>query len=382
MKRHLILELAVLLSCTGGAGEMERVPRDVVEDMRIGSMDEPDALTTPGTVAVGPDGNLYVSQPSDQQIRVYGPGGDLLRMIGGQGGGPGEFERMATFGFLGDTLYASDVRLRRLTLMTLSGAVIATVNMAASLDPPFSPGVLQTLFTDGTGTMSPSFPSDLISSGSITRFPLYRVTRDGTVLDTVAWQSTENMQFSVAYGNGQMFGSQPFRDNPLIAADGPRARVAVIQRRAAVEATDATYGVTFVSPAGDTLSAHAYRYLPVPIPDSLIESTIEGRIQVLERVIPARREAEAAARKALYLPRFFVPVTSASFDSDGRLWLSREDRPGQARILDIIDRSGRLVDRIALPAGAQFRWAGQDVLWALEQDELDVPYLVRYRIGG
>jgi hypothetical protein len=382
IRRYLMLFVPAVLSCTGVAGDSQRAPRLLNEDLRIGSVDGPDALTTPGVVAVGPDGDLYVVQSSDQQIRVYGQDGELLRSLGGRGGGPGEFERIATFGFLGDTFYVSDARLRRMTFMSLSGSVLEMVNVAGSMEVPFFPSVPQTLFADGTGTMSPSFPSDMVSSGAITRFPLYRVTRNGEVLDTVAWQSTENMQFAVAYGTGQLFSSQPFADNPFVVADGPSGRVAVIERRAAAEAMNATFRVTFVSLQGDTLDTHAYPYEPVPMPDSLVEATVEARSRVLERVIPARGEAEAAARKALYLPRFFVPVTGAMFDSEGRLWLLREDDPGRPRIVDVIDSSGRLVDRMALPIGAQIKWAGRDVLWTLERDELDVPYLVRYRIAG
>jgi hypothetical protein len=43
------------------------------------------------SMAVGPDGNLYLADPGDDQIQVYDPSGNLLRTWGSRGTGTGQF---------------------------------------------------------------------------------------------------------------------------------------------------------------------------------------------------------------------------------------------------------------------------------------------------
>jgi tripartite motif-containing protein 71 len=51
-------------------------------------------LTNPRSLAIGPDGNLYVTDAS-QRVSVISPGGHVLRRWGRPGSGPGEFSFVA-----------------------------------------------------------------------------------------------------------------------------------------------------------------------------------------------------------------------------------------------------------------------------------------------
>ena len=65
----------------------------------------------PQQVEEGPDGNLYVLDSGDSFIKVFSPDGRYLRKIGGQGEGPGEFQRTegASFGFMaGNRLFFTE----------------------------------------------------------------------------------------------------------------------------------------------------------------------------------------------------------------------------------------------------------------------------------
>ena len=42
-------------------------------------------------IALGPDGNVYIADPGEDQIQVYDPAGNLLRTWGSRGKGPGQF---------------------------------------------------------------------------------------------------------------------------------------------------------------------------------------------------------------------------------------------------------------------------------------------------
>ncbi|MDH7511668.1 MAG: hypothetical protein QHH14_01830 [Clostridiales bacterium] len=63
-------------------------------------------LAFPRQVAEGPDRNIYIYDQADAFIKVYSPGGNFLRKIGGKGQGPGEIQRAdgVTFGFTADSM--------------------------------------------------------------------------------------------------------------------------------------------------------------------------------------------------------------------------------------------------------------------------------------
>lgn len=48
----------------------------------------------------------------------------------------------------------------------------------------------------------------------------------------------------------------------------------------------------------------------------------------------------------------------------------------------ILGPAGSLLGAVRLPAGLYAYAADVDQIWGLEQDELDVPYIVSYRVGS
>ena len=65
---------------------------------------------------------------------------------------------------------------------------------------------------------------------------------------------------------------------------------------------------------------------------------------------------------------------------DGSVWLSTgPDGLGHDDWL-VLDSDGRPIGRVKLPVGLDVLVIDPPHLWASETDELDVPYLVRFRI--
>ncbi len=56
-----------------------------------GEFDLNDPLAT-GSIAVGPDGKVYVSDPGNARVQVFGPDGAFIRKFGAFGSGDGQFE--------------------------------------------------------------------------------------------------------------------------------------------------------------------------------------------------------------------------------------------------------------------------------------------------
>ena len=102
-----LLTVGLVLGCgeprTGGNSDASALPPlHVVEDRRIGSVNDPNiGFSRIGGVNVDEDGLIYVNELLDSEIRVYDENGNLKRAIGGPGKGPGEFQRVMSFGVLG-----------------------------------------------------------------------------------------------------------------------------------------------------------------------------------------------------------------------------------------------------------------------------------------
>ena len=70
-----------------------------------------------------------------------------------------------------------------------------------------------------------------------------------------------------------------------------------------------------------------------------------------------------------------------SFDLDGEtLWIAREPYSTPTQLWQVHDRNGEPLAFVPLPAGIDVQVIEGDAVWAVVQDELGVPYVVRYRV--
>jgi hypothetical protein len=75
-----------------------------------GSPDEFGGVTS---VALGPDGDVYVADGRNFEVRVFGPDGAHRRTFGREGEGPGEFQALSSLAWAGDMLLTMDPMLGR-----------------------------------------------------------------------------------------------------------------------------------------------------------------------------------------------------------------------------------------------------------------------------
>ena len=87
--RILLPVFALMLpSVQGSALQAQRVLR-AIEDLRIDAAKSD--LVPIAWMWVSPRGNIVVSQPQDQNFRIFAPTGQPLATFGRKGSGPGEF---------------------------------------------------------------------------------------------------------------------------------------------------------------------------------------------------------------------------------------------------------------------------------------------------
>lgn len=133
----LAVTAVVLPACAGAdrsATAIETPPDEwrLLDTVRIGSVDGPDALTLVGALVALPGGGAWFTQPMEQIVRVVDVDGRLVRSVGRRGQGPGEFTAMGPLGLWRgspDTIWVMDWMPRRLSLFTADGAFVRTVPM-------------------------------------------------------------------------------------------------------------------------------------------------------------------------------------------------------------------------------------------------------------
>ncbi len=386
---------------------------EAVEEMRIGALEDADqGFSRIGGVDVDRDGRLFVVEAGVPEIRVFTAEGEFSHRFGGRGQGPAEFESSPQIGVKGDTVWAVQSFRNRIQLFDRSGTLISTASIDR-IPVPLPQGigfvVPRRMRADGRwvgffGMVSSSRgeatgvePTDSIP------WPMTLFNSDGSVGDTLGWISKPpptmwrppsqeppipeylelgGRRHAVPQARPQMERWYP-TDDGYIAVDAPRP-------------TSGEAGAIFVHrilAGGDTVFSQAVNYSPVPFTDADLDSIAAraarggpggfgpyrpgASVPDDWEVIAARLRAEMA------FPPWQDGLTQTWPANDDRLWLRlANDRQTGRTDWVILDANGFPAGRLSLPETAQPRWASGDVLWAAEPDQLEVPWLVRYRISG
>lgn len=350
-----------------GAGDAWRLE----EELRLGSMmdDGPEAFGGVRALLTDDDGGLYVLDSQAQEIRVFGPDGRHLRTIGRKGEGPGELKDAIAMGW-GP---AGELRV---------------VDLGNARISDFTPeGDFLTGHPQRGGFFMYPWPGTFEPDGSL--ITVAPVGRDGefrpVLLDyDAAMQVTDTLELPTYAGEPLNFELES--EHGKISASVPYAPALAWDLDPAgyfwVAPNTADYRVHQVDFRGDTLLTLERSYEPVPVSSAEVDSAVASMTWFTEQGGRIDRSKFPAVKPAL--SRLFVlgeeyvavrPVTGEF----GSGW----EASGSA--LDLFDRSGRFLGRITLPDGLQVANPEPilrgDALYAVLRDELDVPYVVRYRIG-
>jgi hypothetical protein len=234
--------------------------------------------------------------------------------------------------------------------------------------------------------------------------PVPRVLFDatGAVIDTIGWDPSPPPRMvpppgygrdrfqSIAVGSRRLMIPEPPTDLALwvYVEDG----LIIVDSPTPLSPEDAAFTVTRIGLDGDTIYSRRYEYRPVAYTsedlDSIAARGARGGPMPIGAGPSSVSDEDATAgaralRGAMQFPEYRSAVGYAWLGDDERLWI-RRDGPvtaGTFRWL-ILDVDGTPVGQVELPRNAGWQWSRDDTLWVSEPDELDVPWLVRYRISG
>ena len=336
----------------------------VVEELRIGRVegDGPDLFGGIASVAVDGAGRIWVLERQAQEIRVFGENGVYVRTVGQRGSGPGELaDALSIEQGPDEHMWVMDPRNARLSVFDTAGAFLRSYPARGGFYISPWPGRF-----DREGSYYAPVPRE---GADGFRVGMVRHDSELEAVDTLDVPSDpfERPRFELSNDRGmRMMAAVPY-------VGGLRWRLSE-QRTVWGLITD-EYRLFELSPAGDTLRTITRAFEPIPV-------TAADRERAREDL--AWFTDQGGQIDLSRLPDTKAPVDRFFFDDQGHIWVQRVGSPEEeGRVYDVFDPEGRFLGTLTLPFpldDTSIPVIRDGAMYAVSEDELEVPYVVRARI--
>jgi hypothetical protein len=361
----------------------------LVEELRIGSMEGDDAyvLGSPVSMAVG-NGAVYVLDAQVPVVRAYDAAtGEHLYDLGREGGGPGEYRSPDGVAVLPD----GRVLVRSPRVLSINVYAPDGEFLEAWPHPWAGFHTYQRFYVDTAGT---AYITAILAGQVPWEWELGLIgVAEGEVTDTIATAGRlgwERADVTASRERGASRRPVPFTGDLVwsLTPDG-----------ALLEAVTSRYAVYAFRPHGVLRIERATE--PVPV---LPEEAEERRSRITRDL---QRQYGSWRWNGPEIPDTKPPLRGLFADDDGRIWVlvsqpgrpvmsaaeaaSRTDRYGriphryrEAPAFDLFDGQGRYLGPVTVPerlaVDDPHPIARGDTVWAVEENGLGVPTVVRYRL--
>lgn len=327
-------------------------------------------------IVADPTGRVYVADGGASQVVVVNAEGELLRTIGGQGDGPGEFRSLRGIAWVGDHLVTLDLGHRRLTWFRPDGSVARTEPSAGRVGSALFGGGerLVARLVGDWGTRTPEGEvrpptiqyAEASESGelrSVDAFP-----------DSLPWPSGWDCGTPDGWIHpipAPLIGWGPLR------ALLPSGEMAVAHRDAyRIDIRDLR--------SGAILRSIGLEREPVPVTDALWQA--ESSVQLareLERTrgpLHLASDPDADCPVLTERPEHAPAMRSIVSDEHGRLWVEAPS-PDGFRIA-LFSRDGDLIGEADMPRRdrAVAPFAREDRLYVVVKDDMEVQSIEIYAL--
>ena len=318
---------------------------------------------------------LFVAQRREQLLRIFSLAGDFLGFLGGRGEGPGEFREVNGIGVRDGLVWVSDRLMGSVQYFDPEGRYASSIRVRGHPTLPMGWVRVRAVLADGS--MLVTNPLDVVELAAAPDRQEYVIRFDarGSLRDTVSVLvgRAGALQLGGTSRGGVTFTMLPESYRSLFAPSADGSGFVVVHREAAARAEPHTFRVIRFDARADTAWLRDIPYNPIPVSSEWRSRHLEKERHGLSA--PAVRVLERAYRKL----KFFPPVRVVRAGANGTTWLFVRTGVDSFE-WEVLDPSGNSLARVEPPPRGRMRWAGADALWFVEEDELDVPYLVQYAI--
>lgn len=317
------------------------------------------------------DGRIAVANAGTSEVRYFDASGAHVETVGGQGGGPGEFQRiMRLIRLASDSLAVFDGGTRSMSVLDPAGAFVRRIRP----DPALSVSAIVGTWPGGWVAAARRGGTGELPRGLIRPDLVYvSMTSDGSaVLDTLGVFSSTERVLDISTSGGEIRSVSVFTP-PFGRSTTVRSR----EGRLYVGTQDAPEIRTYEA-GGRLVRILRTAGEMQPMTTELVDRFITRRVA---DVPPEERNERRQAIAALPIPDFVPPYGTFRLDRAGRLWV--QDYPGidDSNDWSIYDSGGVLAARITLPDTFTPYDIGDDWLLGRETDELEVEHVRMYRLN-
>lgn len=372
----------------------------LVEELRIGELEGADEYRfgDVGVVLPAPGDGVYVWDHVLAALRQYDAAGRFVRRIGRFGRGPGEYRSGNGLVQLRDgRLVLWDPENLRMNVYDSTGGVAGSWRYQSTLGVRFPWGLLADT-ADNVYAIHWFRPADGRRESLPAEREGYRVLGpDGTPRDSVpppSWLPRATAIVATGAEGGAIRSLVPFASQPQWTV----SRFGYV-----VSGVGDRYAVTLHRPEGPLRIERDVK--PVPL-------DADERANAEEIAVAEMRQMDPSWRwNGPPIPRAKPLVAAIRAAADGRVWVQRPARgvpaepdetpsPGVVPpiggggppvaipprrwrdpvVFDVFARDGRLLGTLAVPERARLLHLQGEHVWGVERDEMDVPFVVRWRV--
>ena len=337
---------------------------DIREELRIGTLDGtgPEMFGDITDFAVDDYGRFWILEGQAQELRVFDASGAFVRTVGRQGEGPGEFNRVIGMDWGPDGhLWIADPSNNRLSVVDTTGSFVASHPTIGGITVMPWPGGFDDAGRFYTYGIDPSIEDD---------FALVMVRHDSDI------QPTDSVPPPDFPGEREMYELR--NESSWMLTGVPHTPS--LEWRLARDGTywaglTGDYIIFQLSWEGDTLRSVHKEYTALPVtPDDMARARED-----LEWFVEAGGKVDWSR----------IPATKPAFeefvlDDEGNLWVQLVAEGDQEnRRFDVFDPQGRYLGEVVTPFPVDFYAAPvirDGYLYAITEDELEVPFAIRARI--
>ena len=295
----------------------------------------PSELGEPRSIAVDAQGRIYVVDSKPATIKVFTPDGKLVRSIGHEGEGPGEF-RVGFIALRDDHLVLHDPRLSRTTVWDTAGNYLSSWHSSCCYwtEIQIDQSNLIYIPTPGGSQKDPRQRGIAYA----------RWTVEGTIKDTIWVPSVEGEKswtVTATSGKGKMMMSTgiPFMPSQIHALH-PGGGV--------IYAWTGSYAIIRSRTGSDSVRIFGRAWSPEPVSDAFRKAEVEKAIkQAGEGWDPATLRA---AFKLEDIPSKLPAFLNLHVDQSGRIWVRRYSLADTTRSrYDVFDSTGAYLGPVTVP---------------------------------